>query len=443
MYKLNKAEALTPQMIVKYIETHLATERQLTKLKDYYRGKQDILKRSIGDTTKPNNRVVNPYPSYITDMFVGYFMGEPVAYTSEEDGFLARLTNLYDYNDESSENAELAKDASVCGVAYELIYLDEDKEIRFKKLEPETCIPIYDDTVEGELLYFIRYYTNKDIVSGEETTYVEVYTRNERILYKKALTAMVEIERAPHSFGLVPISTFANNEEQIGDFEPVISLIDAYDKLESDSVNDWEYFNDAYLALYGLSGTEAEDIAAMKEMRVLLMPTESKAEWLIKNANDNYIENLKARIDSDIHKFSKCPPMTDENFSANASGVAMRYKLMGLENATSKKERSFKKALQRRLEIICNMYNVMGATYDWRAINITFKRNIPANLTEMAEVVSMLGGLLSEETKIGLLPIDADYEAERAKKDREAMAGYAYGFERTEEDNELLGAQNN
>lgn len=429
MYRLDNEAALSAAMIAKYIEKHMAKEAALAKLKNYYKGNQAIVNRTMSDTTKPNNRVVNPYAAYITDMYVGYFMGEPVSYTSEEQEFLESIKELFNYNDEAAENAELAKDASVCGVAYELLYLDNDKEIRFKKLEPQYCIPIYDNTLEGNLLYFIRYYTNEDVLSGNITTYIEVYSRTNRTLYKKGEGSMELLEDEAHSFSSVPIVIYQNNEEELGDFEIVLSLIDAYDKLESDSVNDWEYFNDAYLALYGLSGTEAEDIALMKEQRVLLMPTESKAEWLIKDVNDTYIENLKKRIDSDIHKFSKCPPMTDDSFASNASGVAMKYKLMGLENSTSKKERAFKKALQRRLEIICNMLGIMGSSYDWRAINITFKRNVPQNLVEVADVLNKIGDLLSEETKISLLPIDIDYEAEKERKTQEEEAGYTSGLD--------------
>jgi len=83
----------------------------------------------------------------------------------------------------------------------------------------------------------------------------------------------------------------------IGDFETVISLIDAYDKMESDSINEMEYFSDAYLALYGLEGTEADDIGRMKENRVLVLPEDAKAEWLIKQINDTYLENEKTRLD--------------------------------------------------------------------------------------------------------------------------------------------------
>jgi SPP1 family phage portal protein len=119
--------------------------------------------------------------------------------------------------------------------------------------------------------------------------------------------------------------------------------------------------------------------------------------------------------------------MTDDNFAANASGVAMKYKLMGIETATSKKERAFKKALQRRVELICNIFGVMGTDYDYRSIQMTFSRNIPANLVEVAEVINKVGHLLSQETQINLLPIDVAAEEELNRIEAEKTAnGLAY-----------------
>ena len=61
----------------------------------------------------------------------------------------------------------------------------------------------------------------------------------------------------------------------------------------------------------------------------------------------------------------------------------------------------------------------MGQDYDYRELQITFTRNIPANLVEMADVVSKIGNLLSEETQISMLPIDTNAEQEKQRKQQE------------------------
>lgn len=372
------------------------------------------------DKSKPNNKIANAYASYITDTLVGYFIGEPISYTSNDDVLLQDLSMIFEYNDEADENAELAKNASIYGVAYEMLYLsEEDKMIRFKALNPKEIIPIFDKTVEQNLMAVIRYYDDYDVVGDKTYTLVEVID-NAMIRRYKMDNSFLLLEEYPHYFGMVPVAIYKNNEEERGDFEGVISLIDAYDKMESDTLNDFEYFVDAYLALYGFSA-EPEDVAQMKENRILLMDEGTSAEWLIKQTSDTYVENMKNRLDADIHKFAKCPNMADKEFASNASGVAIKFKLLGTENLVSIKERKFKRGLQQRLELMSMINSVLREGFDWRGIDIIFTRNIPSNDTDIANMVNTLKDIVSEETLLAQIPFveDVQDELERLKKERE------------------------
>lgn len=393
----------------------------MLKLENYYNAKNEILSRTMRDTTKPNNKIANSYASYITDTLVGYFVGKPISYSGNDTNVLNELQMIFEYNDEADENAELAKNASIYGIAYELLYMNENV-VRFKSLDPKECIPIFDDTLDNNLLAFIRYYDNYDVVQDKTITIIEVITDKETVRYSTTSTLgnLTFIESYPHYFGMVPIAIYKNNEEESGDFEQVISLIDAYDKLESDSLNDFEYFVDAYLALYGFTA-EPEDIAQMKENRVLLMDEGTSAEWLIKDTSDNNIENIKNRIDADIHKFAKCPNLADKEFASNASGVAIKFKLLGTENKVSIKERKFKRGLQQRLELLANIKGVLANGFDWRSIDIIFTRNIPANDIDIANMVNTLSGIVSEETLLAQIPFveDVTGEIERLDKEKE------------------------
>ena len=374
----------------------------------------------MSDSSKPNNKIANAYASYITDTLVGYFIGEPITYTANDDVLLQDLNMILEYNDEADENAELAKNASIYGVAYEMLYLsEEDKMIRFKSLNPKEVIPIFDKTVEQKLLAVMRYYEDYDYVEDNTYTIVEVIDATHVRRYKLN-TGLSLLEEYPHYFSMVPVAIFKNNEEESGDFERVISLIDAYDKMQSDSLNDFEYFVDAYLALYGFTA-DSEDVAQMKENRVLLMDEGTSAEWLIKQVNDAYVENMKNRLDKDIHKFAKCPNMSDQEFASNASGVAIKFKLLGTENLVSIKERKFKRGLQQRFELMSMINNVLSEGFDWRAININFTRNIPSNDTEIANMVNTLKDIVSEQTLLAQIPFvdDVQTELEKLKQERE------------------------
>ncbi len=167
----------------------------------------------------------------------------------------------------------------------------------------------------------------------------------------------------------------------------------------------------------------------MKELRknkVISLDDGGSAEWLIKNLNDNYIEGVKKRLQNDIHKFSNIPDMSDESFTGNTSGVAIKYKLIGLEQIRSRKEREFKKGLQRRIELISGIMTLKNKTpIDFRDIEITFTPNIPANNQEQADIVQSLVGLVSQKRLLSLLPFVTDPIEEMAELKKEQAEAHA------------------
>lgn len=137
MIKLSSDVILSTENIKKLIDNHKQLNvPRLQKLEDYYLANNCILQRQMMDTTKPNNKIANPYASYITNTLTGYFIGEPITYSSLDESIVKELNMIFEYNDEADENTELAKNASIYGVAYEMLYMSEE-EVRFKSLDPK------------------------------------------------------------------------------------------------------------------------------------------------------------------------------------------------------------------------------------------------------------------------------------------------------------------
>ena len=424
MYHIGIETELTAEMIIGFIEdfklNHLPRFR---KLENYYLNKTAIKDRVFSDISKPNNKISHSWANYITDTMTAFFLGEPVSYQGEDVEVLDRLKYIFNENDEQDLNIQLSRDCSKYGVAYELTYLDggDKKEIKLVKLNVLNTIPIYDDSVNAKLLYVIRFNEIKDIVKNEVNTTIEVYTSEHISTYSLENKTLVPIDtEVPHEFGIVPISVYKNNDDLLGDYEGVMDLIDLYDRLESDTANAFDYYNDAYLVFEG--ATIPENVAEMKENRILETPEGSKVYFLLKNAVDTEQENVKNRVVNDIHKFSKVPNMSDEQFANNVSGVAMKYKLLGLENSCSIKERKFKKGLQNRLWLISNMLNILEGYNNQTSlqdVKINFKRNIPNNEVEVADYINKLRGLVSTETLISQLSFVEDVTEEMEKLEAE------------------------
>lgn len=426
MYRTNKEE-LSIEDIQKFIKKHKAESIRYIKLQKYYEGKHDILDHTSRDG-QPNNKIVNPYPKYITDMLVGYFVGQPISYTSKgEDGLLEDLQAIFDYSDEQEENLELAKICSIKGKAYELLYRDEDARIRFSEFGPDQMFVIYDMTISPSIKFAIRYY---DVGEGnDKITYAEVYDKEVCTLYKGKDSDLSLEQITPHTFKDVPVVEYVNNKEEQGDFEQVITLIDAYNKAQSNTLNDMDQFTDAYLILVNMAGTDSERIDELKRDRVMLLDDDGDAKWLIKEINDAWVENYKDRVRRDIHKFSYTPDMQDESFGNNLSGVSIRYKILAMEQIRSNKERKFKKGLQRRIELICNSLSLEKNIDLFTNINIKFANTLPQNIYELSQTIKNLSPYLSSETLLNQLPFveNAKEELEKKKAEEEEMTS-SYDF---------------
>ena len=407
--------------------------RRIQKLKRYYMGDHDIFRKRRRSESAPNNILVSNFCEYITNMCTGFFLGQPVAYSSiaKNEDEVDALLSIFKYNDEAAHNLELAEEASVTGAAYELLYLDRDAEIRFAPIPAEQVILVADDSLEENVILAIRCYSVPNIDPATAEEFVDVYTESTVTHYKHSGGNFQTLYGpVPHYIGDVPVVEYANNKQRKGDFEGIITLVDAYNKAQSLTLDDMEDFTDCYLVLKGMGGTTPEDVAELRRNKVLPLGDGGAAEWLTKNINDSYIENMKTRIQKDIHKFSNIPDMSDESFTGNTSGVAIKYKLIGLEQIRSRKERGFKKGLQRRIELIAGIMKLREKTpIDFRDIEITFTANIPANLQEQAQIVGLLDGFVSKKRLLSLLPFvtDAKEEMEELEKEREESLSDDYG----------------
>ncbi len=182
-------------------------------------------------------------------------------------------------------------------------------------------------------------------------------------------------------------------------FEQMIPLIDAYNILESDRVNDKEQFVDAFLFLTGID-LDSEQAKKLKEERILMGYEGAAAQYLSKVMSESDIEVLKDSLKSDIHRFSMIPDLSDQTFGTNLSGVAIKYKLMGFEQHVRNKERYFTKALKQRFELYVNFLSLKGAMeyVPIHRIDVVFTRNLPVNELEISQMVNNLVGIASSET---------------------------------------------
>ena len=436
MFLLDKEQVFTEDLLGKMIQQFQLNEMpRLNKYWNYYKGNQEIMRKVATDIGKPCNRIVSNYCYNITQNYQGYITGIPISYSSNSD--FDAIQEVLNYNDVRNEDSELLRNALIFGRAFEINYIDEEGKQRFKILDSRSCIPVYDTSLNNDLLYVIRFYKIDNVDDRADRYCVEVYTSSTVRIYETTtqFSSFSFINEKEHHFNQVPITVFSLNTEEESIFDKIITLQDAYNKLLSSEVDDFEAFCDAYMVLKGCYA-EDEDVKSMKQNRVLVLDSDASAEYLTKNVSDTQIENMLKNINDTIHKIANSPDFNDEKLLAQ-SGIAMRYKLVGFENVASSIVANMTKALQKRIELICYIIHLTGGEEIWRDVNIVFTRNLPVNVVEAVQVVNQLRGVVSDETLITLLPFidDASEEIEKIKKQKEEnMALYSFGRGDEEED---------
>lgn len=401
----------TDKMIRSVVAEHTQNLTRLKRLRAYYDGDAPIMHRQRSSGL-PNNRIAHPIARYIASITSGYLVGNPVGYTlPDENGTLDAILATFKRISISSIDAENARNAAIYGRGVEYLHMDTNAEIKICALNPENAFVVYDDTHESNPLFGV-YYIPRHNEQGDVDGY-NAWIMGESVIRRitatdAAFNSILEIEITPHYFGGVPMVEYWNGDDERGDFECVLPLIDAYDVLESDRINDKQQFVDAMLVLTGCTLDVDERGRTpgqqLREDKMLSLPdNQASAQYLTNTLHESDIDILRNAINEDIHKYAMVPDLSDKNFAANASGVAMRYKLLGLEYLTSVKEQWFREGLRTRLKLIANVLSVQGsAAIDVNDIEISMPRSMPANVLEMAQIASTLktAGAASVETLV-------------------------------------------
>lgn len=423
MFYLNKDIELDAALLHKMLNRfHVTVQPKLEKYKNYYDGLQKILKQQYKDANRQNtgSRTVINYCKNIVDSYCGY-LATPgfISYTGDD---IDVIMDILKYNDFQAEDSDFLLNALIYGTSAELMYLDANSKTRFRLINPTSCFGVYDDSLSGDLMYFVRVYQTNDW-DDTDTYSVDVYSdfSVKHFTMRGWNGALALMGEEPHYFSQCPANIF-NLPDEKSIFECIMGLQDAVNETLSSEIDDYSAFCDAYLVLQG-ADADSEEITSMKENRVLILPENSSATWLTKNANDAQVENIIQRLHESIYRIAQCPDFSSESFVGGvSSGIAIQYRLTGMETRAGKIEAEMKKALQRRIEIICGIASLKLGEEVFRDIQIEFKRNIPQDTASTINLIAGLRNRVSERTLLSQLDFipDVDEELERVQEQKAA-----------------------
>jgi len=251
--------------------------------------------------------------------------------------------------------------------------------------------------------------------------YIDIYTDTEIIHCDEVFTEVAP--RTIHPFGQVPVGIAQLSEEGWLDtiFRDIKGLQDSYEQNLSDISGEITDFRNAYLALSNCVINE-EDLPKIKKMGIMQFNGEGSASWLTKNINDTFIQNTLNTLEEKMYKITSHVD-TNEKTTSNVSSLALRAKLISLEEKCKLNEKALSNCVRKRLQVLFTYLNKMKNTnFDYRDIKVKFTPNIPSDDLITAQIISQIGDKLSTETGIAQLSFVDNPKEEMLKIEQEHKA---------------------
>lgn len=418
MFRLPTGTEMTIEILDKFLSEHKEeVTNRYEPLYNAYKSDHAILHEREKPAYKPDNRIVVNFPKYIVDTMLGFFIGIPIKITAEDKAVSDYVEYTDQYNDQDDNNAELAKIMSIFGKGFETYYTDEDAEQCITYMNPMEAFMIYDDSIAERPMFFVRRYTD-----WEGNEFGEV--KNDFGCRKFAVTGgtrWLDEDYVPHHYEGVPATEYIENEERQSIFEPVLTMVNAYNKAISEKANDVDYFADAYLKVLGVALDE-DSVRHIRDNRIINFEGDDAAklvvEFMNKPESDTTQENLLERLERLIFAISMVANISDENFGS-ATGIALKYKLQAMSNLAKTKERKFTSGMNRRYKLLFSHPLSKVPKDAWVQLHYKFTPNIPANLLEEAQIAAQMEGITSHETQLKVLSIVDNVEEELEKIEEE------------------------
>lgn len=407
----------TPGMVKQIIDEHKPLAQAMKAQYQRYRGAADgvpIYSRVVPTTSsKVDNRLANDWMGEVIDTKTGYMAGVPIEISIDQTSkdadkvkeFIDTFKKMNSFDDLTAENIKMS---SICGYDSALVYVDKAGDMRVMRMDPWECCHITETEITNPT-YGLRYYTQSD---GRVRADFYNDTGMTVFISGRGGSRFTEdpTQYKPHNADYCPLYGIPNNAELLGDCDKILTLIDAYDRSNSDFNSEIEQFRLAYFLFYGVM-PDKELIDEMVKTGAIHIPSSmrddspNKIEYLTKQLNHAAIDSHLDRLEANIIRFAKHVNFTDAAFGGDLTGPAMRHKMFMLEAKSKTMERKHQASLLHLFKVLGSMLRKAEIkNFDYTKLDFKYSRNIPVNVKDEVETAKLTLGITSLYTTLSAMP---------------------------------------
>ena len=380
----------------------------------YYKGKQDILKRTAPSTSGINNKAVLNYAYSSERDIIGYTFGKPIQIIprkAKSRTDIKKLNDLMEYENSSTVDNEVALLTGITGIGY-FYTLPSDElssdympeiPISINHADVFNTFVIQSAQVGNPVRLSCNYWSDKH----NQKTYFTCYTDKE--IYKiesegintlNGINEKNKVTKKENPIGLNPIQMVQNNLFLMGDFEVAISVLNAINQMASDSLNDVENVIQSLLVIIN-SELEEDAINDVKKNRILELLGQPganvDAKFIYQQLDALGAQNLREYFEEAYKVIIGIPDRKTRGGGGGDTGDAVKLRdgWADIEIVARVKESYFKMAKRKQVAVIIAILkklNEVKEEFKVIDLDIKFSRNKTDNLQSKAQSYSTFVG---------------------------------------------------
>jgi SPP1 family phage portal protein len=399
-------------------------------MQKYYDGHTEAMENYKMITKRANTKVRCNFIQKFINEEASYCCGNKITYSSHSNNQnVIEDLRLNFRHWREKHNKELCKQSLIFNEAYELYYIDSDGLFNSLICTPLDSYILQDDF--GNTQLFIRFWTKK--FDDMRTLYADVYTNGDISHYTvigDVFKPTTGVKADSNVFGKVPVSVVKIGTIDESLFSILKGLQDGFETNLSDMVNEISDFRNAYLIFQNCKlddETKDEngetDLDKMKRLGVMsLTGDKADAKWLIKEINDDFVQNTLNTLEDKMYQLAS-HINNNEKLVSNTSSLALRNRLIGLEEKCTNNIQALVDAIKVRLKFLFIYLKIrQNKDYDWKDIDIKIVPNIPTDDLMISQIISQLNGKLSTRTGLAQLSFIDNPDNEMKEIEKESKA---------------------
>jgi SPP1 family phage portal protein len=374
-------------------KVHLLNATEIKYLQEYERGNQPILNRIKEVRPEINNKVVENHAAEITAFKVGYVFGSPITFVQRasvdidgnsgttDDKKLAILNEMMFEEGKAAQDQMIGKDISVCGVGYRIVLPKKVKDgvsaFNILRLNPNNAFVVKFNDLYKKSAVGVSYITLSD-----DSYRVGAYTDKQYFeLEGDDLASLKVVAVAPNRIG-IPIIEYMNDDERMGCFERVISLLDALNNATSDRLNGLEQFIQAILWMNNCE-IDKEQMDALKDKLGLLTKSEpgnpASVQYLTATLDQAQTQTLIDYLYEQILQIAGVPGREQSTGGNTGQAILLSNGWQLAETHARGVEQTFARSEREMLKVVLKILNLTEtsevADLKLSDIDIKFSRN--------------------------------------------------------------------